>query len=169
MTYDDAAKAKAYVVLTANDGNIKRTARETGIPESTLRAWRTDWQNDGPPNLEDPVVAEAVTGFIDEAKEVRGLALDVIRKKLVLLQDNPKDVNVAQVTTLIGILTDKIDRAAGLDPGSRVDHYHHLPAPEELRALMATYVEGTAELAAQRDAEIVDAEIVEQAALPPGA
>ena len=157
---------RPYDVFTANDGIIKRTARETGIPESTLRAWRDEWQKEGPPATEE--VEQAVTSFITEAQEVRGLALDVIRKKLVLLQDNPKDVNVAQVTTLIGILTDKIDRAAGLDQGSRVDHFHHLPAPEELKALMAGYVEGQAQLAASREAEIIDAEIVEQVALPTG-
>jgi len=165
-TYSDADKAAAYVVLTANDGNLKRTARETQLPESTLRRWRDEWAKNGPPQLEE--VQEALATFVDEAQRVRGLALDVIEKKLLLLQQNPKDVNVAQVTTLIGILTDKIDRAAGLDKGSRVDHFHHLPAPDELRALMAEYVSEGVVKAAGRDEEIVDAEIVEQAALPAG-
>src|SRR5207253_3670366 len=59
-------------------------------------------------------------------------ALKALRAKLELLLQNPKDVNVGQVTTLIGILTDKIDRARGLDV-KRVEHEHKLDRSEERR------------------------------------
>lgn len=167
-TYDEADKAGAYVVLTANDGIVKRTARETGIPESTIRAWKAEWEKNGPPPLEE--VTKAAVAFVDEAVEIRGLALGVIRQKVELLAQSPKDVKIAEMTTLVGVLTDKIDRSSGLDHGKRVDHFHHLPAPEELRALMTEYVSGGQERASARAEEITDAEfeIVEQAALPAG-
>jgi transposase-like protein len=166
-TYDDAAKAKAFVVLTANDGNLKRTARETGLPESTLRAWRTDWEKNGPPKTEE--VTAAAKEFVSEAQEIRGMALDVIRQKLVLLGQNPKEAKIAELTTLVGVLTDKVDRAAGLEQSSRVDHHHHLPSPDELKALMGGFIEMSIEAAERRAEDIVDADIVEQAALPSGA
>jgi len=165
-TYSDEDRARAYVVLTANDGNVKRTAREAQIPENTLRRWRDEWAKNGPPSVEE--VAEAASAFVDEAQEIRGMALDVIRQKLILLKQDAKGAKIAELTTLVGVLTDKLDRAAGLDKGNRVDHYHHLPAPEELRALMTEYVDGSIKLAERRAAEIIDADIVEQAALPPG-
>jgi len=49
-----------------------------------------------------------------------------------------------------------------------VDHYHHLPAPEELRELMKGFVEAGQALAVKRSEEIVEAELVEQPALPSG-
>jgi transposase-like protein len=164
-TYTDADKARAYVVLTANDGLVKRAARESGIPENTLRRWRDEWAKNGPPATEE--VMEAATDFVNEAREVRGMALDVIRQKIQLLKDSPKDAKIAELTTLVGVLTDKVDRAAGLDQGNRVDHYHHLPEPEELRALMGEYVSGQISAAERRAEDIVDAEIVEQPALLP--
>lgn len=165
-TYTDADKARAYVVFVANDRIMKRTARDAGLPESTLRAWIAEWDKNGPPETEE--VAAAAQSFTDEAKEVRGMAVGVIRQKLELLKLNPKEVKIAEVTTLIGVLTDKIQRSEGLNTGKRVDHFHHLPEPEELRALMGEYIDGSISAATRRAEEIVDAEFTEQAELPAG-
>ena len=35
-TYTEADKAKVFVVLTTNEGNIKRTSRETGVPAAVI-------------------------------------------------------------------------------------------------------------------------------------
>lgn len=37
--YSDNDRAAALAVLAANDGNLSRTARETGVPLTTLKAW----------------------------------------------------------------------------------------------------------------------------------
>jgi transposase-like protein len=164
-TYEETHKAHVYVVLTANDGNVKRTARETGIPENTVRGWKNDFATNGPPGEE--VVEHALEDFTVSADKVRTLGLEVLRRKLELLKKDPKTVNVGQVSTMIGILTDKVDRARGLDV-RRVEHQHHLPSPEEARALVMAFAENLRESAIAREAEIVDAEIVEQPALPAG-
>jgi hypothetical protein len=39
-SYSDQRKAEALAVLTANGGNLSRTARDTGVPISTLQLWR---------------------------------------------------------------------------------------------------------------------------------
>ena len=38
-SYSDTEKAKALIALDLNGGNIKRTARELGIPLMTLHSW----------------------------------------------------------------------------------------------------------------------------------
>ncbi len=40
MAYSEQEKEAALILLEANGGNIKKTARETGMFAPTLRAWR---------------------------------------------------------------------------------------------------------------------------------
>jgi transposase-like protein len=37
--YSDQDRAAAVAAVTANGGNIQRTARQLGIPETSLRQW----------------------------------------------------------------------------------------------------------------------------------
>lgn len=163
--YTEQDKARVYVVLTANEGNVKRTARETDVPENTVRRWRDDWEKNGPPSTE--MVEVASGDFVSEAGELRLLGLQALRGKLELLIQNPKDVNVAQVTTLVGILTDKIDRAAGLHRPAGEDDPKALDR-NQIRELLVGYTHAMQEMSVAREEEIIDAEIVEQAALPSG-
>lgn len=157
--YTDAEMARVYVTLTTNDGNIKRTARDTGVPASTVRQWRNRWEAEGPPPME--LVEAEVQGFLDEAIAVRGMSLRVLRKKVELLEKDPDRVKVAELTTLMGVLDDKITRAQGLATG-RVEHVHRLPSPDEIRAALGGLAQGAIEAAKARQADIIDAEIVEQ-------
>lgn len=165
MAYTEQDKARVYVVLTANEGIVKRTARETGVPEQTVRRWRDEWEKDGPPSSQEIEIAAG--DFVDEADGLRKLGLTALRGKLELLIQNPKDVNVAQVTTLVGILTDKIDRARGLDIRRPEDTAVPLNAGQ-IRELLVGYTDAMRELSSAREEEIIEAEIVEQPALPPG-
>lgn len=158
-TYSESDKARVYVVLTANDGNVKRTSRETGVPENTVRRWRNDFKQDGPPPTD--AVEEAAQDFVGDAERVRNLALARIEKLI------PTSEKLNELNNTVGILTDKIDRARGLDT-RRIEHTHHLPAADEVRELMSGFVEGMKELSRAREAEIVEAEIVEQVSLPSG-
>lgn len=162
-TYTEEDKARVYVVLTANDGIVKRTARETGVPDNTVRRWRDEWEKNGPPSTGS--VELAANDFITEAEDLRFLGLRALRAKLDLLLVTPKDVNVAQVTTLVGILTDKIDRAAGINRPRDDGDTKQLGA-EQIRELLVGYTHAMQELSASREEEIIDAEIVEPRALP---
>jgi len=152
-----------YVVLTANDGNVKRTSRETGVPENTVRRWRDDFKKN-PPSVE--LIEHAAGDFVGEADEIRMMGLTALRGKLEQLVANPKDVNVGQVTTMIGILTDKIDRASGL-ADRRVEHEHRLNSGD-IRDALVGFVSDMQQLARSREYEIQEAEIIEQPALPAG-
>lgn len=148
-TYTETDKATVYVVLRANDGNVKRTARETGVPENTVRRWRNEFVEE-PPRVE---LVEAATGeFVDDASRVRNLAL---RRIETLIPDSTK---ISELNVTVGILTDKIDRARGLT--DKVSHEHHLPGADEIRELMQGFVEAGRELARNREYEIVDAEVL---------
>jgi transposase-like protein len=162
-TYTEEDKARAFVVLAANDGNVKRTARELSLPVGTLRSWRTQFE-ENPPDV--ALLEQAVTDFVGRATSVRDDALEVIGMKLKLLKEDPKTAKLAELGTVFGILTDKIDRASGVS--QKVSHEHHLPPADEVRALMHGFVTGMQDMARAREEEIVEAEIVEQPALPKG-
>jgi len=160
-TYDDAFKANAFAQLEVNEGNIKRTARALGIPASTLRRWRDEWDQDkNLPAAEDLIVA---TGdFIEDAERVRDLSLQALEDKI-----RRGEGTVAQVATVLGILDDKISRARGL--ADRVtEHKITLPSREEIVAALDGLRQGAIEGAAARDEEIVYAELVEPKALTAG-
>lgn len=160
-TYTDADKANVYVVLTTNEGNVKRTARDTGVPENTVRRWKQYWETNGPPALEE--VQKAVADYANTLEETRNLSLLRINQKLS--SENPKDWGtLPQLATVFGVLTDKIDRARGI-ADRRVEHRHVLPSPDELRAAMDALTAGAARAHEQRDEDIIDAEF-EQVALP---
>jgi len=156
--YSDEDKSRAYVALATNDGKIKPTARDTGIPTSTLRMWRDEWEKNGPPQQE--LVQKAAMDFLGESEEVRNLALTKMKEKL-----EKGDGTLAQIATVFGVLDDKITRAKGLAT-SRTEHVHTLPSADEVRELMSGFVSGAIDAAKQRQEEIVDAELVEPKALP---
>lgn len=156
--YSDDAKAQVYTILTTNDGNVKRTARETGVPVSTIRRWRDEWEAEkNLPSIED--IAAASGDFIADAERVRNQALREMERKL-------PTATPAQLATIVGVLDDKIARARGLT--NKVEHEHRLslPSAEEIAGLLGGLHRRALDDASRRDAEIVEAEVVEQKALP---
>lgn len=163
--YTPEDRARAYVVLQTNEGNLKRTARETGIPEPTIRRWRNEWAEGGPPNLD--LVEAVVVEHVEAMEEVRNLALLRIRERLES-PDKKDQGTLPQLGTVYGILTDKIDRARGIGNTSTHEHKLTLPSPDEIRASLTALVQGVQEGHALREEEIEDAEIIEEPrALPP--
>jgi transposase-like protein len=158
--YTEQDKARVYVVLNANEGNVKRTARETDVPENTVRRWRDEWEKNGPPATD--VVQQAVADHVDRAETVANKAL--VRMEEMI--DN-KEGTLAQVTTAYGVLRDKIDRAKGL-LNPRPDGEKPALEADQIRELLVGYTHAMQELSAAREEEIIDAEIVEQPALPSG-
>lgn len=161
-TYTDEQKAQVYVTLAANEGNVKRTARDVGVPVSTIRRWRDEWdRQESLPSL--PAVEEAIGSFADKAESIRWKALVELERQL-------HTAKPGELIKIVGILDDKITRARGLADRT-VEHRHVLPSAEELRELVSGFAEATRQAALDRADDIIDAEIVEQAplrALPSG-
>lgn len=168
--YDEAARARVYTALLANEGNVKRTARELSIPESTVRSMKKSFETN-PPSVE--AVEAAAADFVATAKEVRDLALRRIKERLES-DDKKEQGTLPQLSTVLGVLDDKITRVEGPTSRTQVDHIHHLPSAEEARALLGGLLTGAIEGGYARQAELREADLVEQAedaefkALPSG-
>lgn len=162
-TYSPEDKARVYVVLVTNEWNVKRTARDTGLPENTVRRWAKEWK-DNPPHIDD-AVTEAVIEYVGEMEQTRNLALKRMYERLA--SPNVKDQGtLPQIATVFGVLQDKIDRANGIGNNSTVTHRHELPSPDEIRATLGALVESVQAGHIIREEEIEDAEIIEVPALP---
>lgn len=161
-TYTDADKARVYVVLTTNEGNVKRTARDTNLPENTVRRWKKDWEENGPPTVDDEIT-NAVVEYVGEMEQTRDLALKRMHERL-----EKNEGTLPQIATVFGVLQDKIDRARGIGSNNTVTHKHELPSPDEIRATLGALVQSVQHGHVVREEEIEDAEIIEQPALPAG-
>lgn len=148
-TYTEADRAKVFTVLAANDGNIKRTARETNVPENTVRRWKKEFISN-PPDTEQVTVA--VDEFLETAEVVRGFALEMLLVKIPIAKPS-------ELITIVGVLDDKITRAKGLAT-QRTEHVLTLPTAEELRNVLGPAIQQAIIAAETRQDEIVEAEIV---------
>lgn len=162
-TYTDDDRARVHTLLTVNDGNVDRTARESNVPPATVRLWKQKWQKEGPPDTVVEKAVEDATNFVNQAMGTRFEAIVLLRAKL-------PDASARDLATIVGILDDKITRARGLATG-RVEHVHNTPAlppPEELGQILGDYLQRAVGAARRRDAVVIDAEEPAQKALPAG-
>lgn len=150
--YAETDRAKVYVNLRANDNNVKRTARETGVPENTVRRWRDEWAN-GLNIPEATVVRAEADNFVGQAERIRDYALATLENKI-------PDAKPSELITIVGVLDDKITRARGIDRDRNLHVHHHLPSPEEIRMMMGGFVQGAVRAATESD-EIEDAVVLE--------
>lgn len=162
-TYSPQEQARVALLLQANQGNVKRTAREANVPAMTVRDWKLKWEAEGYPEpLEEalPAVADDVTGYMDQA---RSLAVDVVIDKL-----RAGSVSAKDAAWIASVFTEKINLIRGLATG-RTETVQLAPVDTTALAKeLATYVAATVEAAQVRHEEIDDAEWTEQApvALP---
>ena len=153
--WSDDDKAAAYVIWFSNDKNMKKTARETGLPESTLRYWIKDWNENGAPDAVLDKVPTQAYEFIYHANEVRDSAI----RKLAELIPQAEVKQLSAVATVVGILDDKIRLANGLAT-KRIENTVALPSKDDMKELMSSFVGGLVGSAEERAAEVIDAEVV---------
>jgi len=157
--YTDDDKAQGLLHLTLTDGNVKRAARDSGFPETTIRRWKSEWEREGVPAPIQLRAEQDAGDFTDEAVVVRDMALKQIKVKI-------PDAKVSELITTVGVLDDKIMRARGLAV-SRTIVTHELPSLDEIRATLAAAMTGALEAARERH-DVIDAEPATLVALPSG-
>lgn len=159
--YSDDDKALVLATLAANGGNVKRTARDTTIPEQTVRDWKKQADRGATPASVTSALPAALDQFVSDAERVRNLALALLESKILL-----GDIRAGELNAVIGTLTDKINLARG-QATSRQEQVR-TTSPEEFGPALKEWLERTALAAQEREADIVDAEYEEQAlgALP---
>jgi len=99
------------------------------------------------------VIAEVelvASDFISDAVRIRGKLL----QKLEAVLDSGERATIPQLTTGIGILSDKIRAYEAISETTRVEHTLALPPVEELRELFSGLVVGMLDAARTRAAEI---------------
>lgn len=166
-SYTDEEKAYALAQLELNGGNVKGTARATGIPWETLRTWRGkedrlrhDTTGKLVPNPRvERLKAEYLEGFTGSAEAVRDQAMD----KLKILIPQAGVNQISALSGLIKELSDRIDRAKGLSATHvTVDHQHTIGPSDEWAKTLISYASGAREDAMERAQEIIDVDVVEQ-------
>jgi transposase-like protein len=165
-SYSDEFRGLAIAKLQHNDGNVKGTARELGMPWQTLRSWKKQFekyqnQEDTGPSMNRRMVEaieKAGGDFTDRAELVRDQALTKIQTLIPLTTEK----NLTALINLTANLTDRIDRARGLaERTTNVEHHHEIHAPELAKAL-ADYASLVRDESLQRQQEIIDVEVLEQ-------
>jgi transposase-like protein len=153
--YTDEQKAAAYVALQVNNNHVRRASKDSGVPESTIRDWNKVWAVDGPePGLLD--VAERIVGdFIDEAVEVRDLALQSLKRSI-----QTGELRDDKLITVVGVLEDKIRLGKGLAT-SRTETIQKPLDPEEVRDLLLEAAKETLQATKERKREMLQAGVEE--------
>lgn len=167
--YTDADRARVKAALDSNGGNVKRTARETGLPVMTVRTWKQKWEREGLPAEVEAALPAIIEGEVEDIDRVRNKYLAILEEKA-----DRRDVTTRDAITAYGVLTDKSRLMQG-KPTSRTEHdggAGSLPV-DQVREMFAGFARGIVEAAAQRDAAIssanqeepIEAEWTEQAPL----
>lgn len=151
--YTDKDRARVALTLQANEGNIRRTARETGVPVMTVGDWKRHWDREGYPEAIQEALPMVREEFLEEAETVRWMMLSRLRDKIESGEGSVRDL-----MTGIGILTDKIHVMKGLAT-SRTETVHtNAPDPKEFAKELAQFVAKTVDDANIRNSEIEDAD-----------
>lgn len=152
--YSASDRAVVYAGLEVNDGNVKRTARETGYPISTVRDWKKMWERRGVDTEVIDALPAIVNDFVDDATRVRNKLL-IYLEKLV----DRGELTGREVTPALGMLTDKIRAYQGLDKMTEHRHVVEIPALNELETRLGSALEQLVSVGNQRQAvldEVID-------------
>lgn len=161
-TYSDSDRARVFAELTATDGNIKRTARHTGIPVSTVRFWKQQWDKGGVPAVVQEALPMVVGDFIADATRVRDKLLVYLEEKV-----DRRELSAKEIVPALGMIVDKLRAYQGLEKVSRVEHTIEFPELSKMRDEMAVIIRELVSAGNKRQ-EIIEGEWEESAqeALP---
>lgn len=124
--YTDEDRATALAALAGNAGNVKRTARDVGVPESTLRIWaRAGEEVGGGAELRARKRDEAA----DRWARVRDKALALAEATLDELESCPDRRMLQTLVTVGAVATEKHELLSG-GATERLDHVGLPPVRE---------------------------------------
>jgi hypothetical protein len=96
-TYSDEEKASALAGLAANGGNVLLTARQAGVPRTTLRKWA------------DGVIHPSVAQMGHEKREdLAGRLEDLAHRIVDAIPGRLSDADLKQLGVCLGIAVDKM-------------------------------------------------------------
>ena len=165
--YTKLDKAKCYWQLQSNGNNLKRTAREMGVPVPTLRAWRKKW-DDGQ-DIPAPMPVEKNPYALDQF-DAEGALKDLQREAILQLKEQLlHSTSVDHLTKLLATVNRDLDRMQN-KPDRQVGSVNinvRLPSAEETGKLLAGLVQNTLSDIDQRHGEIIDIEETPEPVIEP--
>jgi transposase-like protein len=159
--YTDDDKARVLALLLANSGNVKRTARDTGVAEQTIRDWKKLEERGGTSVAVAAALPSALNDFAQSAESIRDKMLNNLEAKVMNDELNARDLIVG-----IGVLTEKIAMARGEATSRTENTVKHEVDPEQLSKAVQDVLSSAISSGEQRDVEIIDADYEEQADTP---
>lgn len=125
-TYTDDERAAGLAALALHGGNIKRAAREFGVPERTMRRWseETPAAVGAIADQKKLDIADRLQRISERAAGCIGLALDAIEADRALAVDKLSDLNRIMGTAidkhqlLTGGATSRVEQVIELDLGA---------------------------------------------------
>jgi transposase-like protein len=147
--YTDEEKAKVLVALEANEGIVKRTARETGVAEQTIRDWKKQAERGALTAGVQDALPAAASEFATKTERVRDLMLDQLEAKVI-----NDDLNGRDLITGIGVLTDKLRITRG-EATSRTETVQESSTPQEIGESIYGFLSRAFAAGEQRDLDIV--------------
>jgi transposase-like protein len=165
--YTDQDKARVYATLAANGGNVKRTSRETGVAEQTVRDWKKKAEREGGlPEAVEAALPAVIEDISNDIERVRNKALNALEEAIDRRELKGRDLTVA-----IGVLTDKHRLLTG-QTTSRTERTsgEATESREEIREAFRGLALGMVEAAERRAAtiatnvaeDVIEVEAVEQ-------
>lgn len=161
-SYTHYDRAAVFAALEVNQGNVKRTARETNIPVSTVRDWKREWENGEVPEDVKAVLPEVIEDIVEALSRVRDKGLLELERAI-----DAHELKGSALVAAVGMLTDKIRLYKGQATQVREERME-LPPSEELRELVSGFFDAVVTEAENR-ANVIDAEVVETTENPPKA
>ena len=101
MTYTNEERAAALGQLALNGGAVRRTARQVGIPEATIRLWRDE------ANASGAMLPSSHPNAPADWSEVTRLMKETITEGVAILRGKLPTMGGRDVAIAIGILSDK--------------------------------------------------------------
>lgn len=108
--YSDADRAAALAVYDANAGNLTRTAREAGVPASTLERWVKGRDMAAPPDLRTQKAETLADALEDLAWQMIGAARFTLAEFKGVTIPWPE---LVKMFTGLGIVIDKLQVLRG--------------------------------------------------------
>lgn len=139
-THED--KVRILARLEIHNGNIKRTARENGMPPSTLRKWR-DEELENPNPVTQEILNKTVDMFKAETEDIIHLTLSLAKKGLIQRQSDDKDITLREVKDLLtsmAITYDKLNLHEG-KPTARVESSNQINTEEIKEVFLESFSE----------------------------
>lgn len=147
--YSDDDKATVLVTLEANNGNVKKTSRETEVAEQTIRDWKKSAERGALPATVQAALPAVRSAFVDKAVTVRELMMDQLEAAVLNNELKGRDLIVG-----IGVMTDKIHVVQARTAPPKEEVVESATA-QEIGKKLYEYLERSFAAGEKRDADIV--------------